>query len=76
LKTGKFEWCRGGDSNPDRLTPTTPSRWRVYQFHHLGKKENGRGGRARTHDLRFWRPLLYQLSYTPMPNKIIVYPGI
>jgi hypothetical protein len=27
---------------------------------------NGRGSRARTDDLRFWRPPLYQLSYTPL----------
>ncbi len=26
----------------------------------------GRGSRNRTHDTRFWRPLLYQLSYTPI----------
>ena len=26
----------------------------------------GRGRRARTHDPRFWRPVLYQLSYTPV----------
>ena len=25
----------------------------------------GRGRRIRTLDTRFWRPLLYQLSYTP-----------
>ncbi len=25
----------------------------------------GRSGRARTDDTRFWRPVLYQLSYTP-----------
>src|SRR3954469_13808544 len=25
--------------------------------------ENGTGSRARTYDLRFWRPPLYQLSY-------------
>ena len=25
----------------------------------------GRGSKNRTHDTRFWRPLLYQLSYTP-----------
>ena len=25
----------------------------------------GRSGGTRTPDLRFWRPLLYQLSYTP-----------
>ena len=28
-------------------------------------KRNGRRGRDRTCDLRFWRPLLYQLSYSP-----------
>ncbi len=33
----KPKWCRGRDLNPHRLTPTTPSRWRVYQFHHLGR---------------------------------------
>ncbi len=27
--------------------------------------EDGRGSRIRTRDLRFWRPPLYQLSYTP-----------
>ena len=27
---------------------------------------NGRGRRARTLGTRFWRPLLYQLSYTPI----------
>ncbi len=27
---------------------------------------DGRGRRARTHDPRFWRPVLYQLSYTPI----------
>src|SRR3981081_4317055 len=26
----------------------------------------GRSGRARTCDPRFWRPVLYQLSYTPV----------
>src|SRR5207253_11440551 len=29
--------------------------------------ECGRGGATRTPDPRFWRPLLYQLSYTPVP---------
>ena len=29
----------------------------------------GRGGRARTYDNRFWRPVLYQLSYTPVETK-------
>ena len=31
-----LKWCRGGDLNSYGLSPTTPSRWRVYQFHHLG----------------------------------------
>ena len=26
----------------------------------------GRGSKSRTHGTRFWRPLLYQLSYTPI----------
>ena len=26
----------------------------------------GRGSKIRTHDTRFWRPVLYQLSYTPI----------
>src|SRR5215469_1652933 len=34
-----------------------------------GRKSAGRSGRARTCDPRFWRPVLYQLSYTPVrPN--------
>lgn len=32
----------------------------------------GRGGRNRTHDLRFWRPTLYQLSYAPIPSYIFI----
>ena len=32
---------------------------------------SGRGGRTRTRDPRFWRPVLYQLSYTPMHSYII-----
>src|SRR5581483_7227984 len=35
-----------------------------------GKNSAGRSGRARTCDPRFWRPVLYQLSYTPKdPRK-------
>ncbi len=30
------------------------------------KNLNGRGRKIRTLDTRFWRPLLYQLSYTPV----------
>ena len=32
-------WCRRRESNSHGLSPTTPSRWRVYQFHHFGKEE-------------------------------------
>ena len=31
----------------------------------------GRGSRVRTRDLRFWRPSLYQLSYTPMFCRVV-----
>lgn len=31
--------------------------------------ENGRGDRNRTYDIRFWRPTLYQLSYTPLTQS-------
>ena len=33
---------------------------------HAGPMAMGRGDRTRTCDIRFWRPTLYQLSYTPM----------
>ncbi len=29
------------------------------------------GGKIRTHDPRFWRPMLYQLSYTRKPGFFI-----
>ena len=32
---------------------------------------SGRGRKIRTHDPRFWRPVLYQLSYTPMLKAAI-----
>ena len=31
----------------------------------------GRGRRTRTHDPWFWRPVLYQLSYTPVQRGIL-----
>lgn len=33
------KWCRRRDSNPHSLATTSPSSWRVYQFHHHGMKE-------------------------------------
>jgi hypothetical protein len=32
--------------------------------------KNGTGSRARTYDLRFWRPPLYQLSYARITPRI------
>src|SRR6476661_1867617 len=34
-----------------------------------GRTLVGRSGRARTCDPRFWRPVLYQLSYTPVGTE-------
>ena len=31
--------------------------------------QHGRGSKNRTHDTRFWRPLLYQLSYAPIQKR-------
>src|SRR5712671_6503238 len=41
--------------------------------HEVGAKSTiaGRSGRARTCDPRFWRPVLYQLSYTPAGNRAL-----
>jgi hypothetical protein len=36
----------------------------------------GRGSRVRTRDLRFWRPSLYQLSYTPKATHEVWQPGM
>ena len=33
--------------------------------------KSGRSGRIRTPDRRFWRPLLFHLSYTPMKQTFI-----
>ena len=35
--------------------------------------KNGRGGKTRTRDTWFWRPVLYQLSYTPVNVYVIFY---
>src|SRR3989304_3044689 len=34
--------------------------------------KSGRGGGIRTPDLRFWRPLLFQLSYAPTSAALAV----
>src|SRR4030042_1523835 len=46
---GRRKWCRGGDLNPDELTLTTPSRWRVYQIpppRHNPSAEGWQGGQG------------------------------
>ncbi len=35
--------CPEQDSNLHVLANTTPSKWRVYQFHHLGFKSGDKG---------------------------------
>ena len=32
----------------------------------------GRGSKIWTHDTRFWRPMLYQLSYTPIKSLSLI----
>ena len=50
-----------------RVCTHCPLKTACLPFHHLGKVlYYGRSGRIRTSGLRFWRPLLFQLSYTPM----------
>ena len=48
--------------------------WHLSPLEPKFKCASGRGSRVRTRDLRFWRPPLYQLSYTPtmpLPNHHI-----
>ena len=50
---------------------------RISRAPHRHAVGTGRSGRARTRDLRFWRPLLYQLSYAPrLPSPRILMPGL
>ena len=50
---------------PDKIAylPRIAKRRRLRERYNVGNPP-GTGSRTRTHDLRFWRPLLYQLSYT------------
>jgi hypothetical protein len=61
----EIEPCAREDSNFHEVTPTTPSRWRVYQFHHSRNKElySGDPAGTRTQDPYIKSVLLYQLSY-------------
>ena len=69
--------CPGLDLNQHAIARTTPSRWRVYQFHHPGRAggrsrdvrknrarpRGGDSGWARTNDPLVKSQLLCQLSY-------------
>src|SRR5712691_10700378 len=62
-------------SNPHRPRPIAPSYtyyiriqgpWRMVAMAPHPARGPGRSGGARTPNPRFWRPVLYQLSYTPI----------
>ena len=46
----------------------------LYLLSYISK--NGRGRRIRTLGTWFWRPLLYQLSYTPKNIKLVGHQGL
>ena len=60
---GRGAWSPQDDGAPkgNDLRPVRPARGGEIGI--VG--ENGRGDRIRTRGPRFWRPMLYQLSYTP-----------
>ena len=53
---------------PDAGRPCRPAVW-VRKGRGPVREKDGRGRGVRTPDLRFWRPPLYQLSYTPMVTR-------
>ena len=52
---------------PNFIPPPPPARANSAKTapNQTGAKQTGRSGGDRTPNLRFWRPALYQLSYTP-----------
>ncbi len=72
------KWCRGGDSNSHELALTTPSRWRVYLFHHLGMKGRRRGRAPKPHAravLQVWRGHHHSLrSLSVSRNPLLMSP--
>lgn len=66
LKTAYMASHRAIFKRPMRGRPDNFHEWpfrKWHGFHELAISKNGTGSRARTYDLRFWRPPLYQLSY-------------
>ena len=70
----KLEPVPGGDHEIKRVLPAT-----IWPGE-LGKPgvyaDCGRSGGTRTHDPRFWRPMLYQLSYTPAGGSRLYSPCV
>lgn len=65
-RIGTIQSFRPGYGRPYARKTAIWQDLRYFQgLHSQGIWETGRGSRARTRDLRFWRPPLYQLSYTP-----------
>ena len=78
----QVRWCPGGQDHPhydgtsgtafSRSTGNRRAAHGRLRFTPIKKTTTllggrfGRGRKARTLDTRFWRPLLYQLSYTPI----------
>ena len=70
-------WCHTVAKR--RITCNARGALITYQSFGLDKKRTkrllrsffGRGRRTRTHDPWFWRPVLYQLSYTPVQRDIL-----
>src|SRR6266851_6177122 len=59
------EWLQSGSTAALRKSQNIRERTFFINFSILAAPGAGRSGRARTCDPRFWRPVLYQLSYTP-----------
>ena len=52
-----------------------PLAWQASALTSWANGPNGRGRRIRTLGTRFWRPLLYQLSYTPITHRRFIFGG-
>src|SRR5690606_33814027 len=66
-------WCggrRGSSPWPFDVSSTSGSCCPTWEIPGDDNRGNGRSGGTRTPGPRFWRPMLYQLSYTPsVPDK-------
>ena len=57
--------------SPSRSAFTSPMYFPIFMSLSatgIPASQNGRAGETRTRNQRFWRPLLYQLSYSPLSN--------